>query len=175
MEEAKNLLFSDQNESVESQTHGKWGASSSKRGWKQGGGAACIILLGITLFFTKKKWGNNNIPKLFQTVIIFSHLDYNTHKHKQPFWLCRSTVLPSLPVWSWDGAVPLCILKNSPLENVLGLMPSSEIWNLPVLFCFFSPHSCCQTHHAESYLQLEHNDYPEMSAAALFTPIWCQI
>lgn len=171
MEEAKSLLFSDQNESVERQTHGKWGASSSKRGWKQGGGAACIVLLGITWFFTKK-WGNNNIPKLFQTVIIFSHLDYNTHKHKQAFWLCRSTVLPSLPVWSWDG---LCILKNSPLENVLGLMPSSDIWNLPVLFCFFSPHSCCQTHHAESYLQLEHNDYPEMSAAALFTPIWCQI
>lgn len=65
-----SLLFSDHNESVECQTHWKWGASSSKRGWKQGGGAACIVLLGIVLFFTKM-WVSNNIPKLFQAVILF--------------------------------------------------------------------------------------------------------
>lgn len=65
-----SLLFSDHNEPVECQTHRKWGPSSSKRDWKQGGGAACMVLLGIVLFFTKM-WGNNNIPKLLQTVIIF--------------------------------------------------------------------------------------------------------
>ena len=176
MEEAKYLCyFLIKRNLLNSKLTEKWWASASERGWKQGGGAACIVLFGIVSFFTKVK-RKNNIPKLFPgSYELFFSLGL---QHTQ-----TSTTLLVMLVWSPVQAFrvelvrscpTLCVLKVSPFGNAFGLVPWSDIWNLPMLLCFLPP-SCCQAHHAESYLQLDHNDYPEMSAAALFIPIWCQI
>lgn len=142
---------------------------------KKGGGAACIVLLGIVEFFTKMR-AKNNIQKLFLGNYQF-FLSLGLQNTQTPSSL--SVMLVWSPVQAFcvelvRSCLVLCVLKVCPLGNAFGLVPWSDIWNLLMLLCFFSP-SCCQAHHAESYLQLDHNDHPEMSAAALFTPIWCQI